>query len=346
MGNLEIEKYIFLKKMKLLAGLFAASMAIDCPNDKWVDNGEGACIPVDVDIVCNPTEMIVTFEPGHLYVNMDSGHTDQVESAASVGDCDAVVSSTGLYTLTIPLDGCGTVVSQDVNADGETPITFANTIFGDDEALTIDGIITTEKLQLDVSCEYSDTFDLLVSDIGIEAADHTLGDIGDEGEMGSEFTLASYSDSAMENAVSSDNSVIIGQPVYNRVSVSGAIPTNVDFVVKACEAMDAPVDPAATYDIMKHGCLDNLIHTTELSGNLRGDLMTPVDFSFNGFTFESNSDTLYVECKIVLCAIDENGDFLNPVCGFNSKFDALSDACEDAATADSSALGYSIASGL
>jgi hypothetical protein len=324
-------------------------MAIDCPNDSWTANAdETACIPASgsVDITCNPTEMVVTFDAGHLYVNMDSGHADMIESAASVGDCALVTSDGGLYSLTIPLDGCGTVVSQDVNEDGNTPITFANTIFGDDEALTIDGIITTEKLQLDVACSYSDTFDLLVSDIGIEAAGHTLGDIGDAGEMGTEFTLASYSDDAFSLAVSSDNNVIIGQPVYNRVSVSGAIPTNVDFVVKSCEAMDAPVDAVATYDILKHGCLDKLINTAELSGNLRGDLMTPVDFSFNGFTFESNSDTLYVECKIILCATDEDGVFLNADCGFDSDNTAPTTSCENFEKADGSVLGYALASGL
>jgi hypothetical protein len=328
--------------MKLLAGLFAATMAIDCPNDMWTLNEDGtACIPAPgtVGITCNPTEMTISFDAGHLYVNMDPGHADLETSAASVGDCTPVLSSEGDYVLTIPLDGCGTTVSQ---ADGA--ITFANTIFGDDDALTIDGIITTEKLQLDVACSYSDEFDILVSDIGIEAAGHTLGDMSDAGEMDSEFSLDSYSDAAFTEPVSSENNVIIGQPVYNRVSVSGAIPSNVDFVVKACTAMDAPLEADATYDILKNGCLDNLIATTELSDNLRGSSVSDVDFSFNGFTFESNSDTLYVECKIVLCAVDEFGDFINPDCGFDDS--DLATTCAAAESADNSALGYSVATGL
>jgi len=314
-------------------------MAIDCPNDSFQPSDDGSiCVPAtgSVGIACNPTNMVVTFDAGHLYVNMDSIHANNETSAAYVGDCASVTSVDGVYTLEIPLDGCDTQVDQ---ADGK--ITFTNTVFGEDDALRIDNIITTEKLQLDVACSYSDEFDLLVSDIGIEAAGHTLGDIAVDGEMDDQFRLASYSDEDFLNVINATNSVIIGEPVYNQVSVVGSIPSNVDFVVKSCTAMDLAEEATATYDIMKHGCLDNLVATTELSGSLIGDSSTPVNFRFNGFTFESNSDTLYVECNIVLCAVDDSGAFLNPDCGFS--FTNLTTTCETAAEDSSSALGYSLA---
>ena len=71
--------------------------------------------------------------------------------------------------------------------------------------------------------------------------------------MGSQFTLSSYSDDDFVYPVNSTNNVIIGEPVYNRVSVSGEIPVNVGFVVKSCTAMDAALEADATafYDIMK-----------------------------------------------------------------------------------------------
>ena len=53
------------------------------------------------------------------------------------------------------------------------------------------------------------------------------------------------------------------------------------------------------------------------TNKLRGNADNDVDFIFNGFTFESTSDTLYVECTIALCALDEDGEFQNAGCGFD-----------------------------
>ena len=58
--------------------------------------------------------------------------------------------------------------------------------------------------------------------------------------MNTEFLLLTYVDAAF--SLESDgvsNTVTIGDPVYNRVKVSGSIPSNVDYVVKQCTAMDA-----------------------------------------------------------------------------------------------------------
>merc|ERR1712227_922784 len=42
----------------------------------------------------------------------------------------------------------------------------------------------------------------------------------------------------------------------------------------------------------------------------------PVDISFNGFTFESSSDTLYLKCTIEMCALNLDGTFVDSSCGF------------------------------
>jgi hypothetical protein len=331
---------LFEKKMKLLAGLIAAASAtITCPNNSWTLNTDGtACEPTGVSITCSATDMTVSFDEGHLYANLDINHLDAVTSAASVSTCTPVTSSSGgMYTITIPLDDCGTTVTQSGGL-----ISFSNQILGDDAALTVDGIITTEKLALDVSCHYSDSFDLLVSDIDVQAEGHTLDSVGDAGDLSTEFSLLSYSESTFTDVVSVSSPVIIGQPVYNRVSVSGSLPTNVDYVVKECIAQDDVSNPTASYSILADGCLDNLVETAELSSNLRGDSISPVDFSFNGFTFESTSDTLYLECTVVLCAIDTNGDFVDPTCGFDDT--DLSTTC--AAASAGKALGVDPASSL
>jgi len=168
--------------MKLLVGLVASALAIECPNDVWELNGDSSkCVPKEntVSITCDATEMIVTFEQRHLYVNMGVDHVDSANSAAGVGNCATEISTDGgKYELKIPLDGCDTQVAQ-----GADVITFTNTITGSDLALEIDGIITTEKLELDVQCDYTSTLSVAVGDIGIEAAGHALGDSLETGDV-------------------------------------------------------------------------------------------------------------------------------------------------------------------
>merc|ERR1712130_847970 len=140
----------FKFNMKLIAGLFAAVLAIDCPNNGWEANSDdNECIPATntVSITCNADTMVVTLDARHLYVEMDASHVDDAASAAFVGSCTSSTynSADGTYTITVPLDDCGTDVSQ---TGGE--ITFANTIYGSDGAITVDGIIITEKLELSV----------------------------------------------------------------------------------------------------------------------------------------------------------------------------------------------------
>jgi hypothetical protein len=286
--------------------------------------------------------MTVALDAGHLYVNMDSTHEDKDSSAALVGSGCATLnkSAEGRYVVTVPLDGCGTTVTQANNK-----LSFTNTIKGSAAALMIDNIITTESLELAVQCDYSDSFDLLVSDIGITTGGHDLDSFDNTGVMNTQFSLKSYTDSDFQTeSDDSTNTVVIGEPVYNRVEVSGSIPTNVDYVVKQCVAMNAASmqDADKTYDIFKNGCLDNLVDTTQLTTNLRGDHETSVDFKFNGFTFESSSDTLFLECEIVLCALDASGMFQEATCGFDDS--DLATSCDTAG--QGKALGLTAAADL
>ena len=154
-----------------------------CPNDGWEPNSDGTeCVPVSgsVSITCNPDSMTVSLDARHLYVELDAAYVDAAESAAFVGSCVSTVvqSSSGIYSVTVPLDDCDTEVTQ---ADGE--ITFTNKIFGSDGAITVDGIIITEKLELDVTCSYTDSFDLTASEVTVEGGDYALDGTSDTGDV-------------------------------------------------------------------------------------------------------------------------------------------------------------------
>jgi len=323
--------------MKLFAGIIAVAAALECPNDSWEENStKDACVPVagTVSVTCNADAMIVTLGPEHLYVGMDDTHEDETTSSAYVGTCTTVTvdSITGIYTMTVDLDDCGTTVTQSAGK-----ITFSNTIYGNDAAVKVDSIITTEQLSLDVSCVYTDAFVVTVDNIGIIASTQSL-DGTSETEASSystQFSLASYNDDSY-TTLTSATSVVIGDPIYNRVSVTGVLPSNIEWVLTGCTAMDAATNHAFAYKIIDDGCLDNLVAAKEETANLRGTGTSPVNFSFNGFTFADNSDTLYLSCSIELCAV-ANGAFVDSSCGITYG----GDNC--VTLTDSNTMGYTAA---
>lgn len=75
------------------------------------------------------------------------------------------------------------------------------------------------------------------------------------------------------------------------------------------------------------------------TSSLHGDTSTPVEFYFNGFTFESSSDILYLECSIQICATNEDGTFLKEDCGYDSG----TDSCATIKEENKSSLGYKTA---
>lgn len=334
--------------MKLFTtALFAAvAHALDCPNDGWkVNSGGDKCIPADgmVTIKCNSNNMVVTLSNKLMYVSLDATKADTADSSAGPKvqtgtECAAKASTGGQYSLTIPLDGCGTTVAQ------TDKITFSNTISANTAALTVDNIITTESLSLDVSCVFDSSFDLTVDDIGIKAGTHELAGSSTTGDFKSEFTIKSYIDSGFKTESSATNQIIIGKPVYNKVSVA-TLPTNVDFVVTGCTAQDAKTTPTKTYNVIKDGCLDKLLGTNVVtvgtSNNWVGDASDPVYFQFNGFTFEGASDTVYLKCNIELCATD-GGKFMKTGCGYEFKTDASGTDCNKG----TSTLGWNKAAAL
>lgn len=324
--------------MKVFAGLLAAANALtaaDCPNDAWELNGNAdKCVPKasEITVTCSATGMNVVFSQKLLYVALDASHVGQATSSANTlsDDCTATTSDgSGDYDMDIDLDGCGTTVAQ---SGGE--ITFSNTIVGNVAAVTVDGIVTTETLELDVECVFDDNFSLTVDDIGIEAADHEIAGSDSTGDFDTVFSLTSYTDSLFQSVSTTSNAVTIGKPVYNRVTVS-SLPTNIDYYVTDCTAGDAATNPTKTYKVIQDGCMDNLLAASAITDDLLGDSATDVDFSFNGFTFASTSDTVYLSCDIVLCALDSNGDKVDSTCGYAN----IDGSCTDA----TSTLGYTAA---
>ena len=88
----------------------------------------------------------------------------------------------GKYSIKFQLDKCGTTVTQ-----SNDKIIFTNSIFGNTDALSIQGIVTTNIIGFPVSCTYDDSFQLEINPIYLNPADVDTEGIYENGNVSSKF---------------------------------------------------------------------------------------------------------------------------------------------------------------
>merc|ERR1712176_1522584 len=342
------------RNMKVLGFLLAKALTYeprtykkeDCPsvvfpaNKRWVwiedEFGfqEPRCEALDVEVTCSSNSMTVKFHADHIYAALDESHIDQATSAAFVGTCESKLtqSTLGFYEVTFGLDDCGTKVIQERRNttdfdEGSAPlggaIAFINTIQGSSSGLRTDGIISTSPLKLEVACVYSDQLVVDTSDLDIRQHQYQLAEEIEQGKFDAEFKLASYSDPYGTIPINATNPVTIGQPVYNQLTVSDTFSQRLVYSINTCIAYsDETFDlEKPHYTIIKDGCFSKLIALDGIQYRelLVGNHATPAGFGFNGFTFDSTDDKLFLKCNIDICAIlqDEyDNRSLTPGCGY------------------------------
>jgi len=307
--------------MKLITTLLATVLA-DCPRS-WIVDPDDAdkCIPDGINIQCNTNNMVVTFGLDHVYFEGDDFDATQKGLAAvdildpsddseqtDAGCFDIEYNDTDEeFEVTVDLDACGVSATH----EGDELI-FTSRFIGDAAALTIDGIVLTKVLNFDATCAFPDSATVSVSDLIIETAAVDTTAYSTEGSY--TFTLTTYSDSAMESAVSSSNKVEIGAPLYSKIATTDTLPTNVEFHATNCVAHEeydstTKESTGASYTIFdKFMCTADLIDASILDST--GDSTDAyTSFSFNSFTFATTEDELTLVCEVKLCIAGESSCF-------------------------------------
>ena len=104
------------------------------------------CEPVGAIVRCLADHMEAVFSNKHIFVDVNQTNVNQDESRSWPGSCHAthaVESINGTYTVKIPLDDCGTMVTQ---ADGI--LTFTNFITGKDDRMLVGGLVMSQGCEL------------------------------------------------------------------------------------------------------------------------------------------------------------------------------------------------------
>jgi len=311
--------------MKLSFALFATCLsavqatepqdASDCPNDKWefVSDASGNyCRPKDVVVTCDARQMFVTFTHHHIFKALDKTKIDSDEAAAIIGDgCSFTSKNNGEYSINFKLDKCGTVVSQ----AGDT-IVFSNSITGNTDALTIQGIIMTKVLQFPVSCTYDDNFMLDLDPIHLDAGITDIDGIHENGDFGQYFTMRAYKDDQLTSEIAADNTVHIGDQIWVKIGTTKNLPSNIDYFLTDCTAYRDFTQKASTdtFNMIDNMCYADLISIDNPFPVEGGVGFGGIFFDFYAFAFSNSPVQVSMQCTIKLCAMSVEGAKLVSSC--------------------------------
>lgn len=283
----------------------------DCPNSQWefvADAGGNYCQPKDVIVTCDARQMFVTFTDEHIYKALDKTRVDSTEAAAIVGptgadQCEFLSKNDGIYTINFKLDKCGTVVTQENNE-----IVFSNSIFGNTEALTIQGIIMTKILGFPVSCTYDDSFQLEIDPIYLNAGIVDIEGIHENGNFGQYFEMHAYKDEPLTSEITAINSVYIGDRVWVKIHSTKNLPSNIDYWLTDCTAYkDFQDKQGDQYSMIEDMCYADLIDIDNALAADGGASTGGIVFDFAAFAFSNSPSQVSMQCSIKLCALGVDG---------------------------------------
>ena len=213
--------------------------------------------------------MEVVFKAEHLYGSPDEDQFGLSSMTAHLNDngCNAKSDSNGNYKMSFKLEKCGTSVEQ---SNGQ--IVFRNRIEGNQAASTVQGVVMTSLLGLDVSCVYGDNFELLVDDMYINIDDIDTGDDEDDNGQSSSgdvsslsifeqyyfvpqfsqyFSIKAFRNDDYSNEITEANRVNLGAPVYLEIEENKAIPNNIEYFLTDCTGYQ-DIDDPSTYSDASH----------------------------------------------------------------------------------------------
>jgi len=304
-------------KMKLfVAALATAQASVVCPTG-WSAGTDATtaddCKPDGVTVTCNSDSMTVVFDIDAVYYD-GSNELDATQLAAAkadvVGQTDAACvdvaydTSAQTFTVTHDLTACGTDATHE---NGN--LIFSNEYTGDEAALTVDGIVTTKVLSFTAECAYSDSATVSVDGVSVSMGTNIAEEV--EGTGSYVFSMATYDNTDTE--ITASNAAEIGEAITLKVTPDNALPSNVEFQLIDCQAIqefevDAsgtqtlnPASGALTYNILEEGsCVSDLLDA-QFDSTTGGRSATEIGLTFNSFTFEAADDQLNLVCDIKLC---------------------------------------------
>uniref|UniRef100_A0A8C5RRA4 Scavenger receptor cysteine-rich domain-containing protein DMBT1 n=1 Tax=Laticauda laticaudata TaxID=8630 RepID=A0A8C5RRA4_LATLA len=235
------------------------------------------------------------------YLNSIGYNASQVYLNSLDRSCRSQIASDYVYFI-IPFYGCNT----DIRVKNDT-ITYYNVI----KTLNSDYIITRKKnFQFHVLCEMKQNTIVETMFIAQNAIDLTERRIGHYN-----VSLAFYSSlSFTHKIVESPYYVSLNQNLYLQATLHTA-DTNIVLFLDTCIASPDNNDfRTLTYDLIRSGCPRDSTYRS-----LSSPANNTVRFQFNSFKFLNKHNSVYIQCKLVVCRADDRSSRCHQGCSMRNK---------------------------
>ncbi|KAM3834473.1 scavenger receptor cysteine-rich domain-containing protein DMBT1-like [Vipera latastei] len=202
--------------------------------------------------------------------------------------CSAQITGDYVYFI-IPFYGCNTEITT---KDNDT-ITYYNVI----KTINSDYIITRKKnFQFHVLCEMKQNTIVETMFVAQNAVDLTERQIGHYN-----VSLAFYSSlSFSHRIVGSTYYVSLNQNLYLQATLHSSDPNVMLFLDTCVASPDSNDFRTLTYDLIRSGCpRDSTYRSLSSPSN------NIVRFQFNSFKFLNKHNSVYLQCKLVVCRVDD-----------------------------------------
>ena len=210
--------------------------------------------------------------------------------------CDAVDENESTWKLATGFADCGSQVGF-----FENKLTVENTLMIGTEKRTGNGVLRlVNKYEVNFACKYNDF--ATASERSNEVSESVTFDINDEApddiDLSFGFTLQPYeSIDFITKADLAEGSVLIGSPVYMRISPENPLPVSLEFSVHHCTVEDKSV--AEKISILNSCPLEGLNFLFKNGQSAH----SAVDFMFTSFIFPNSVEDTVIEisCDINIC---------------------------------------------
>ncbi|KAG9484619.1 hypothetical protein GDO78_007986 [Eleutherodactylus coqui] len=241
-------------------------------------------------LACNGDSMTVVFNPDYIHgLGYSSSDLTLINASCTAQSDNPIV-------FEVPFYGCGTVKK----ARHDHIIFYTNVIYG-----TAGGdVITRQKdLQFFVTCELD--MDSTV-EIMYMSTNQVIYNHQENGKY--DVSLAYYQSKDFDSPILESPYLIdLNDTIFLQASVNAQDPDLTVFI-DTCFASPEPDFKAPNYDLIRSGCIkDNTYHNfASGSGFAR--------FSFNAFRFLKVHPSVYLQCRLVICDINEAESRCNEGC--------------------------------
>ena len=298
-------------KLFIASTALAAVSATTCFSSRmsntWTAGDD--CVPNSSVLTCNPDGFSVTLNLNDMYEDENALTDAQLTSTVTIGTCSGQFAS-GQVTIADTWEACGinpSHVGPEIVWESAVSSSSPDVTFNDANGSPIT-IWLTRTQDFTIRCAYPDTAEVN-TEANIDVA--ALGAAGTVEGTGAawddQFAFDLFTDDSYSTTLAPGANIALGDTIYTGIS-GATLPAGIEWYVEYCRAAKDSGTTDTYVPLIEEFECKNDIFDIDLDGRASLAYSSPYKFEFHSFVFDeagSNSDQLYLFCKMKICLAGE-----------------------------------------